>query len=135
MRKLAWLWVVALLLLLAACKTGTTTVYGTLSGTVTYAKSADQPLTDKDNIGEPAADVIVRISLLEQSKYSGGQPIFVQGDTLFELVLDGKGGYSVQLPQGQYMLEVVGNEAKVLAKQMITLKSGQSLRADFNVVK
>jgi hypothetical protein len=135
MRKSAWLWVMALLLLLAACKTGTTTVYGTLSGTVTYAKSADRPLTDQTNIGDPATDVIVRISLLEQSKYSGGQPIFVQGDTLFELVLDDKGGYSVQLPQGQYMLEVVGKEGKVLTKQMITMKSGQPLRADFNVAR
>ena len=135
MRKLAWLGMVALILLLAACKTGTTTVYGTLSGTVTYAKSADKPLDDKANIGDPATDVIVRISLLETPKYSGGQPLYVQGEPLFELTPDASGGYKVEMPYGQYMLEIVGKEAKILAKQMITLKSGQSLRADFNVAQ
>lgn len=135
MRKLVWLGAVALILILAACNGSKTTAYGTLSGTVTYAKSADRPLTDKTNIGEPATDVMVRISLLEETKYSGGQPLYVQGKVLFELVLDAAGGYKVELPRGQYMLEVIGKEGKALAKQMITLKSGQSLRSDFNVAK
>ena len=118
-----------------SCLTLAAQVEGREVTTIEGIGTADQPLTDKTNIGEPATDVIVRISPLEETKYSGGQPLFVQGDPLFELVLDDKGGYSVQLPQGQYMLEVIGKEGKALAKQMITLKSGQSLRADFNVAK
>lgn len=134
MKRLAWLWVVMLILGLAACKNDTT-AYGTLSGTVTFAKSADKPLDDKANIGDPATDVIVRISLLEETKYSGGQPLYVQGDALFELVPDSAGGYNAHLPRGQYMLEVVGKDGKTVAKRMLTLKAGQSLQADFNVAQ
>ena len=135
MRKLAWLWVVVLILGLAACKKESTAVFGTLSGTVTYAESADKPLDDKANVGDPATDVMVRISLLETPKYSGGQPLYVQGEPLFELTPDSSGGYKVELPYGQYMLEVVGKDAKILAKRMIKLKRGQPFRADFNVAK
>lgn len=134
MKKLAWLWVVVLILGLAACKNNST-AYGMLSGTVTYARSADKPLDDKANIGDPATDAMVRISLLETPKYSGGQPLYVQGDPLFELTPNASGGYKVELPYGQYMLEVVGKDAKILAKQMITMKAGKSLRADFNVAR
>jgi len=128
MRKVVWFGILALAVLLAGCKTGTPTIYGTLSGTVTYAQSADN-----SNAGQPATDVIVRIRLLEQQTQQGAAPVYIQGEVLFELVLDEKGGYKVELPKGQYLLEVVGKSGAVLAKQMILMQPGKSLRADFNL--
>jgi|GEM_PF-3334587 len=133
MRKAALLLLVICAALAVACKSGTNTIYGTVSGTVTYARSADKPLTDKSNIGRPATDVKVRIRLLEQPKYSGGQPVFIQGEPLFELIPDANGKYNVQLAYGQYLLEVVRGEDTVLAKRMLIVRAGQSLTADFNV--
>lgn len=134
MRRAALLLLIVCAAFAAACKSEPNTIYGTVSGRVTYAVSADKPLTDKSNIGRPATDVKVRISLLEQPKHSGGQPVFIQGDPLFELVPDADGKYQAQLPYGQYLLEVVHGEGAILVKRMLTIRAGQSLTADFNVL-
>lgn len=134
MKKTA-IWLLILCAVLAvACKSKPNTIYGTVSGKVTYARSADKPLTDKSNIGRPATDVKVRISLLEQPKHSGGQPVFIQGEALFELTPDADGKYQVQLAYGQYLVEIVHGENTILAKRMLTIRAGQSLTADFNVL-
>lgn len=119
--------------LASACKSQPNTIYGSVSGRVTYARSADKPLTDKANVGRPATDVKVRISLLEQPKHSGGQPVFIQGEPLFELVPDTEGKYQAQLPYGQYLLEIVHGDSAILAKRMLIIKAGQTITADFNV--
>jgi hypothetical protein len=131
MRKIGLLIVIALVLTVAACKSDGSG--GTLTGTVTYAKSADKPLTDKNNVGAPATDVKVRIRLLEQPKQSGGEPIFVSGDALFELTPDAQGKYALELPQSQYLLEIVSADGTVVDKRMILMKAGQNIRADFNL--
>lgn len=133
MKKTTILLLILCTVLAAACKNNPNTIYGTVSGRVTYARTADKPLTDKSNIGQPAIDVKVRISLLEQPRQSGGQPVFIQGEPLFELTPDADGKYHVQLAYGQYLLEIVHGENTVLAKRMLIIRAGQSLTADFNV--
>ncbi len=134
MRKTVLALLIICAVLAAACKSQPNTIYGTVSGRVTYAQSADKPLTDKSNVGRPATDVKVRISLLEQPKQSGGQPVFIQGEPLFELVPDADGKYQAQLAYGQYLLEIVHGDNAILAKRMLIIRAGQSITADFNVL-
>lgn len=134
MRKVGWmLLIVTLVASLSACKNQGTSGYGTLRGRVTYAKSAEQPLTDKDNVGEPATNVKVQVRLLEEPQSGGGQPLYLEGETFFELAPDEQGEFSIQLPQGQFLLSVVAEDGTVLAKRMAFVKPGQTFRADFNL--
>ncbi len=134
MRKVGWMLLSLLLIAsLSACKNQGASGYGTLKGRVTYAKSADKPLTDQDNVGEPATDVVVQVRLLEEPRSGGGQPLYIEGETFFELTPNEKGEYSVQLPQGQFLVEIVSEDGTVLAKRMAFIKPGQTFRADFNL--
>lgn len=134
MRRVGWvLLIVALAASLSACSKQSASGYGTLRGRVTYAKSAEQPLTDAGNVGGPATDVKVRVRLLEEPHQSGGQPLYLEGEPLFELTLDEKGEYTLELPQGQYLLEVVGEEGTVLTKRIAFIEPGKTFRADFNL--
>lgn len=134
MRKVGWLLFLAFAIIaLSACKSQGGSVYGTLHGRVTYARSASEPLDDRGNIGDPATDTKVVIRVLEQAKSAQGAPIFMPGEPLFELTPDAKGGYRVELAQAQYLVEIVGADGTVLTKQMVIMKSGANVQADFNV--
>ena len=134
MRRVGWILLIAMLVAsLSACKNQGTSEYATLRGRVTYAKSAEQPLTDKDNVGEPATDVTVQVRLLEEPQSGGGQPLYLEGETFFELAPDEQGEFSIQLPQGQFLLSVVAEDGTVLTKRMAILEPGQTFRADFNL--
>ncbi len=134
MRRIGWvLLIAALIASLSACKNQSASGYGTLTGRVTYAKSAEQPVTDEDNIGEPATDLKVRVRLLEEPQEGGGQSLYVEGEPLFELAPDEQGEYTLELPKGQYLLEVVREEETILTKRIALIEPGQTFRADFNL--
>jgi len=79
---------------------------GMLTGTVTYAKDPNWPLSDPQNAGEPVAGIKVLIYATEKQDVPGRAVYVAQKMPTKKVTTDEQGRYAVELPSGHYVVRL-----------------------------
>jgi hypothetical protein len=105
---------------------------GTLQGTVTQARDAQQALDDPANVGRPLAQAQVVVYGLNRVEEFSQPEVYRKGLIVYKGRSGDDGTFSVTLAPGKYIAQIWVNGLEVGSRQ-VEVTGGQTTEADFNV--
>lgn len=105
---------------------------GTVQGTVTQARDAQQSLEDPANFGQPVAEARIVVYGLNRVEEFSEPEVYRKGLIVYKGTAGEDGTFSFTLAPGKYITEIWVNGYEVGNRQ-VEVKSGRTTVADFNV--